>query len=194
MSGYRLQSCIRPVEGARVIEAPPDIMKDADTEPIKLSCLRGQGCFRLHRVSGRSATHEHDRINAACVEEGSICRVQGVLFIAAEGCFQLPLKSRSYFQVAHIMRASLLASATAALLWPTRFSVSSAQRRSRSSSRPLQAALLAASRAERAPWISCVRKYTSPCLLIRPRRRRSPEECSLAVIPSQHARWRPLGK
>lgn len=32
--------------------------------------------------------------------------------IAAAGCFQFPLKSRSYFQVAQIIRASLLASAT----------------------------------------------------------------------------------
>ena len=42
--------------------------------------------------------------------------------------------------------------------------------------------------------MSSVLKYGSPCLLIRPRRRRSPEECSREVRPSQLAKCRAVGK
>lgn len=48
--------------------------------------------------------------------------------------------------------------------------------------------------AERAPWISRARRCESPCLVMRPRRRLPPLECSFGVIPSQLAKCRPLAK
>ena len=57
----------------------------------------------------------------------------------------------------------------------------------RSSDRPRRAAPIAALSTARAPSIKSVRRYTSPRLLMRPSRRRSPEEFSRAVSPSQLA-------
>lgn len=99
-----------------------DIMKVASAEPIELDNLEGYAVIRLCRASGRSAEHEHDEIKQLaggldflrCAGSNRLNESQMPAF--GSGCFQLPLKSRSYFQVAQTMRASLLAIATTALL------------------------------------------------------------------------------
>src|SRR5690606_19603429 len=71
---------------------------------------------------------------------------------------QSPLKRRSLHHTAQQIRTSLLASATAALLWPIRAAVSTAQRCNRVSLSGVRAwQRWAASKAARAPWISSVR-------------------------------------
>ena len=74
------------------------------------------------------------------------------------------VKSRSSLHTVQAMRAILLASATAALLCPRRFSTCSAQVYRGF----LFWDLLAAKRQDRAPWISSQRSYSSPCLLMCP--------------------------
>lgn len=86
-------------------------MRVADAEPIDASGLEGQHCYRLHRASGRPACHESDR----SMQPSVMWRIELHQTISLRTA-QLPSKSRSYFQVAHTMRASLLASATVALL------------------------------------------------------------------------------
>lgn len=82
-------------------------MRVAGAEPITRKGLVGQNCYRLHRASGRPAVHELD--------QSAVLRVEILDHQAVVGT-QLALKVRSCFQVAQMMRASLLASATAALL------------------------------------------------------------------------------
>ena len=74
-------------------------------------------------------------------------------------------KSRPWHTTAYAMRASLLASAVVALLWPTR---PTARRCSRVSSPSLRSFSKAALSADLAPWISGVRRYGSPRLPILP--------------------------
>jgi len=53
---------------------------------------------------------------------------------------------------------------------------------------PLSFATEAARITERAPWVSSMRKYWSPILEMRPRRRVLPDELSLGVSPNQEAK------
>lgn len=101
-------------------------------------------------------------------------------------------KSRCRYQLAQMMRASLLATATAALLWPLRARTRIAHSRKASSGRPARRAEPAEYRTARAPWTSSIRKYPSPRLLMVPRRRMLPDENSRGVRPSQEAKWRGL--
>jgi len=78
--------------------------------------LKGHECYRLYRTADRSAGHDCDLKQL---------RESGQATAAA----QLPSKERSYFQVAQMMRARRLASATVALLCPRWRSHSKAHRR-----------------------------------------------------------------
>ena len=71
---------------------------------------------------------------------------------------QLPLKRRSWHHTAQQIRTSLLARATAALLWPIRAAVSTAQRCNAVNFSGVRAwQRCAASKAARDPWINNVR-------------------------------------
>ena len=81
-----------------------------------------------------------------------------------------------------------------ALLWPPRRSVLE-----RPGAQSIEDGLrvrcaTAASSTDRAPWMSSVLKYDIALLADAPKRRRSPEECSREVRPSQLAKCRPEGK
>ena len=88
-------------------------------------------------------------------------------------------KGRSSRHIRHTIRASRLAIAAVAIVDPQRSATARAQVRNG----VVVAGFRLCESTARAPCIKSVRRYRSPCLLIAPRRRRPPLECSRGVRP-----------
>ena len=156
-------------------------MELAREEPIACTAFGGQQSYRLSLAPVRTGASSAALLGAFRGERSASHHSVSS---------SIDSKLRSLLQTAQAMRASLLARATAALLWPR------AHWRSRAQTwRWLGCPrLLAAQRTERAPWMRSIRRYGSPRFEIEPSRRMSPLECSRGVSPRKLAKWRPEGK
>src|SRR5579863_3450783 len=156
-----------------------DIMRSADAEPNIGKASSGHDCYRLSRVADRSADHELTFLERN-VQEGERGSDGLITPVAIEGALVLPARPDDSSEPVGECDGGFVV--TARLFTVQR---PSAQR---SSGLPARCARWAASSAERAPWTRSVLQYTSPCLEILPKRRRSALDLSLGVRPSQQAK------
>jgi hypothetical protein len=128
----RLHAYIRPVCGSIRSRA---IMESARSEPfVPVAIMWDMQDIGLVLRRSDQYHHEHDHFIAPFGWVSSLNQA------AATSAGALNSKSRSRYQLAQTIRASLLATATAALLFPVRARVLSAQSRSASSGRPARSA------------------------------------------------------
>src|SRR5690606_25644503 len=135
-----LEATCLPPQPRRVVHPAP---------PFREAELRPTASLGSRRGKARSYTESSSPVGR---------RSQRLVLFSSQAALFRNSKSLSCVAVAQANRASLLASATVALLWPRRCEDSSAQDRTESGSRCCTAAASTA----RAPWISSMRKETSP--------------------------------